>query len=168
MAARLTDQERARDLANAVKRARALSKMTQTAAIAKAAADPTTKVGKTRWIDVENAVLPLPDVSIIGRMAEVLDVDPEVLLSAAGFERASFDFVVENDDGTMTIGEIKRPELGIADQLRGIRVAIDRLAEAYQQLSERLPTPRRQPMPQGSRARRTTLRAAREDQDSRP
>lgn len=89
MATELSEEERVRDLAAAVLWARGLSKMTQTAAIAKAAKDPTTKVGKTRWVDVENGALPLPDVSIIGRMAEVLDVDPNVLLAAAGFEPPS-------------------------------------------------------------------------------
>lgn len=170
------DEQRRQALAAAVEQARLDLRLSKLAAWRKAESDPTTRVGKTIWYQVFSGSGPIPSDTTIVRMAKALEVDPAVLLAAA-----RHDLVQTNPDGTLTIFEIKTGNYDkalestvtprasdISEQLRGIRTAVERLAEAYRQLAERLPAPSHQPTPPGSRARRTALRAAPQDLDSRP
>lgn len=126
MSARHEDSQRRRALAEAVESARTQAGLSIAEAVRRSEADATTKLSRTKWTQIEQGDAPLPSKATIGKVARVLQLDTNVLLAAAGYERGTEVFIshaVADERLVQLIAEL------LGGELRSIRVAIERLAD---------------------------------------
>lgn len=101
--------------------------MTLTDAINRGEADPSTRIGRTKWAQIEGGTGAVPKPSTLGKIAKILDVDLAGLLRAAGY-----------DEEAEAVNGISG---GINLQLAALRGEVSRLTSAIERLLDQQQPP---------------------------